>query len=303
MIIHARPLPLEILLLRYLSRRMEFSESELINYQYLEKGYEGELRSDEWLQGLTDQWLVLHGLLLEYNGSKFQIDTLIIAYEKIYILDIKNYEGDYYLDGDKWYKKTNSNLKNPLHQLIRCQTELRKLLQSIGYNYPIEAYLIFNNPEFHLYTTTIHSNIIFPTQLKRFLKKLNRRPMKLNQRHHKLAEQLAALHIVESPYSRVPAYHFTTLKKGMFCLICYSIYTDVSKDLCICNHCGCIEGVDDAVLRNVEEYILLFPDRIITTKDIYEWCGCILSKKVIRRVLSKNYTLKGFGPSSNFVIK
>ncbi|MEH7009622.1 nuclease-related domain-containing protein [Neobacillus niacini] len=297
MIIQQRPEPLEIQIFRVLFVRLELSENK---FTINEKGYEGELRSDKWLEGLTDHWHVLHGLLLEYNGSRFQIDTLIIAHEKIYILDVKNYEGDYYLEGDKWYTKTNPNLKNPLHQLIRCETLLRKLLLELGYNYPIESYLIFNNPEFHLYLTTFNPPIVFPAQLNRFLKKLNSRLIKLNSKHHKLAQQLASLHIVESPFSRLPPYTFEQLIMGILCPDCRRFFQEVCKDIFICGHCGCKEGVDAAVLRNVKEYRMLFPDRKITTKDIYEWCGCMLSKKVIRRILLKNFKLKGFGPSSNF---
>jgi hypothetical protein len=298
MIIQQRPEPLEILIFRALFERLVLAEN---HFTFSEKGYQGELRSDKWLEGLTDNWLVLHGLLLEYNGSRFQIDTLIIAHERIYILDVKNYEGDYYLEDDKWVTKTNPNLKNPLHQLIRCETLLLKLLLELGYNYPIESYLTFNNPEFHLYMTTINPSIVFPAQLNRFLKKLNSHPVKLNSKHHKLAQQLASLHIVDSPYSRLPPYTFEQVKKGFLCPICRTFIREVGKGIFICGHCGCKECVDAAVLRNVKEYRMLFPNRKITTNDIYEWCGCILSKKVIRRILLKNFKLKGYGPSSNFV--
>jgi hypothetical protein len=297
MIIQQRPEPLELIISCFLVERLLLPVNLITSS---EKGYEGELRSDKWLENLTDNWLVLHGLLLEYHGSRFQIDTLIIAHEKIYILDVKNYEGDYYLEDDKWFTKTNSNLKNPLHQLIRCETLLRKLLLELGYDYPIESYLIFNNPEFHLYMTTFIPSIVFPAQLNRFLKKINTRPVKLNSNYHKLAQQLASLHIIESPYSRLPPYTFEQLKKGILCPDCRKVFLEVCNGIFICGHCGCRESVDTAVMRNVKEYILLFPDQKITTKGIYEWCGCILSKKTIRRVLLKNFKLKGFGPSSNF---
>lgn len=302
MVIQERPIPLDLLIFRVLLARMQLSEKEITNYAVRQKGYEGELKSDEWLKGLTDQWLLLHGLLLEYDGSKFQIDTLIIAFERIYILDVKNFEGDYFLEENKWYTKTNPNVKNPLHQLSRCEILFRKLLLDLGYNYPIESNLIFINPEFHLYTTTINPVIIFPAQLNRFLKKLNMRPTKLNQRHHQLAQKLASLHIVESPYSRVPSYSFGTLKKGIFCPKCYLLYMDVGKELCICSNCGCIEGVDDAVLRSVEEFMLLFPDRKVTVNDIYEWCGGMVSKKTIRRILSKSFILFRHSKNSYYII-
>jgi hypothetical protein len=161
MVIQERPIPLDLLIFRVLFARIQLSEREKTNYAVRQKGYEGELRSDEWLKGLTENWLVLHGLLLEFDGSQFQIDTLIITNEKIYLLDIKYYEGDYYLEGDKWFTKTISDIKSPLHQLSRCEILLRKLLLSLGYNYPIESYLFFNNPEFHLYITTINTTIFF----------------------------------------------------------------------------------------------------------------------------------------------
>lgn len=301
MIIQERPEPLDLLIFKMLLARMDLSENDHANYVVRQKGYEGELKSDEWLKGLTDHWLVLHGLLLKYDGSEFQIDTLIIAYEKIYILDVKNYEGDYFFDGEKWFTKTNPNMKNPLHQLERCETLFRKLLLKLGYNYPIESHLVFNHPEFHLYTTTINLPIVFPTQLNRFLKKLNSRPVKLNQRYHNLAHQLASLHILESPYTRVPPYNYQDLRKGNLCSKCCTFSTMNNKNKLVCDRCGSIKSVDDSVLRNVKEFVLLFPDRKITTNGIYEWCGGVVSKKTVRRILLNNYKLDGFGPSSNFV--
>jgi hypothetical protein len=297
MIIKERPEPLEILISRLLVERLILAES---NVTSSEKGYEGELRSDKWLEGLTDNWLVLHGLLLEYKGSRFQIDTLIIAHEKIYLLDVKYYEGDYYLEDDKWFTLTHPNLKNPLHQLIRCETLLQQLLLELGYKNPIESYLTFNNPEFHLYMTTLNPTIIFPAQLNRFLKKLNLRPKKLNSDYHKLAQQIASLHIIESPYSRLPPYTFEQVKKGLLCRDCRKYLLEVINGKFTCGHCGCRESVDAAVMRNVKEYKMLFPDRKITTKDIFEWCDHVVSKKTIRRVLLRNFKLKGFGPSSNY---
>jgi len=303
MVIHERLIPLELVIYKRLRPRMVIAENEVKKFLAIEKGYEGEVRSDEWLTGLNQHWLVLHGLLLEYNGSRFQIDTLIIAYEKIYLLDVKHFEGDYYLEEEHWSTKSNSNILNPLDQLRRCTTLLRKLLFELGFKDPIDPYLTFNNPEFHLYITTINPTLIFPTQLNRFLKKLNTNPVKLNQRYYELAEKLASLHIIESPYSRVPAYSFEECKKGGVCIDCGAMYTSVNKDKLECGACGCQEKVDEAVIRNVKDYILLFPDRKITVRDIYEWCGFIVSKKTIRRILSRNFKLEGFGPSAHYVKK
>jgi hypothetical protein len=299
MIFRPRPEKQELILLRYLKSRMKFSYEEALNYTNLVKGYEGELKSDTWLRGLTEEWVILNDLLLEYNGSIFQIDTLIIAYEKIYLLDIKNYEGDHSIKDDKWYTPSGKIEKNPLHQLERCETLLQRLLHDLGFNnIPIESYLIFINPEFHLYTTSIIPSIIFSSQLNRFLKKLNMRPVKLNKKHYQLAEQLNARHIEESPYERLPAYTYEQLGKGISCPKCMTFFSD---DTMICKQCGCVEGVDEAVLRSVKEFALLFPDRMITVDSIFDWCGEIKSKKAIRRVLNKFFVLKGKARASHYV--
>jgi hypothetical protein len=301
MIIKGRQERLEIILLRYLHARMDLTDKEITNYLNLKKGFEGEQKSDIWLEELSEDWLIIHDLLLEYNNSKFQVDTLLISQETVYPLDVKNYEGDHYLDGEKWYTLSKKDMKNPLHQLSRCDTLLRPLLRELGYHYPTEPYLIFVNPEFHLYQTSKISTIIFPTQLNRFLKRLNARPAKLNKRHFKLAQQLVALHQIDPPYPRLPYYTYELLRKGILCPQCYYFFSEIKGEILVCGKCGCKEGVEPAVLRSVTELLLLFPDQKITTKAIHEWCRIIKSEKTIRRILSKNLILIGHGKSANYV--
>ncbi|MEC1521876.1 nuclease-related domain-containing protein [Neobacillus niacini] len=301
MLFRARPEKLELTLLKYLKSRMESSYDQALNYNNLAKGYEGELKSDIWLKGLTEEWLILHDLLFEYHGSNFQIDTLIIAYEKIYLLDVKYFEGDYSIKDDKWYNPAGALQKNPLHQLERCETLLQKLLLKLGHHYKIESYLIFNNPEFHLNTTSINPAIIFPTQLNRFLKKLNQRPVKLNKKYYQLAQQLVDHHQEESPYTRLPEYSYEKLQKGIICSKnCNTFFTD---ERMICKKCGCKEEVDAAVLRSVKEFTLLFPDKKITVDSIHDWCGGLKSKKAVRRILSKYFVLVGKARASHYVCR
>ncbi|MBV7505045.1 NERD domain-containing protein [Bacillus sp. sid0103] len=302
MLIKPRLEPLKIILLRSLNARMHLSDKEVSNYTVLIKGYEGEKKSDLWLEGLSEGWLIIHDLLLEYNNSKFQIDTLLISQDKIYLLDVKNFEGDYYVEGDKWYSSARKDVKNPVHQLERCETLLRALLRDLGYHYPLESYLIFVNPEFHLYITSINPSLVFHSQMNRFLKKLNARPVNLNKKHYKLAEQLVALHKVESPYPYLPGYHYEKLEKGILCPQCYFFYSEIQGSKLKCGHCGCTEEVESAVVRSVAELILLFPEQKITTKVVQDWCKIVKSEKTIRRILSKYYKQIGHGKSANYVI-
>lgn len=90
------------------------------------------------------------------------------------------------------------------------------------------------------------------------------------------------------------------LKKGINCLSCHSFDISISRTRVICNKCGCVERVESAVLRNVEELKNLFPEIRLTTNLVYEWCKVVNPKKKIRKILLKKFNLKGHGKYSYF---
>ena len=169
----------ELLILRSLNTRMNLSDKDKQHYFNLKKGYEGEVIFDSLTEKLQCECLILNDLLLKLNNTTFQIDTLIIFSETIYFFEVKNYEGDYYYESDRLYKKPKSEIINPLNQLSRSESLLRQLLHNLGFNIPIDASVVFINPEFTLYQTPLNKPFIFPTQINRYLKNLNTIPSKL----------------------------------------------------------------------------------------------------------------------------
>ncbi|WML58086.1 nuclease-related domain-containing protein [Neobacillus sp. PS2-9] len=126
----------ELLVWRNLHARSELTSDEKYYYRTLEKGYEGELMFDKLTKGLQCDVYILNGLLFEINNSYFQIDTLLIAPQKIYVYDVKNSEGDYLYEAEKFRRLQGGNdIKNPLHQLERCETLLRQFLKNSAISY------------------------------------------------------------------------------------------------------------------------------------------------------------------------
>ncbi|MET3697765.1 nuclease-like protein [Bacillus oleivorans] len=202
----------DLMMMRFLNARMELSEKEKFYYSNLEKGYEGEVKFDQLTESLQEERYIITDLLLEVNNSYFQIDTVIISQGVIHLLDIKNFQGDCYLESDKLYAMTTSReYKNPLDQLKRSSTLFRQLLQILKQNYLVEASVIFINPEFTLFQAPIDQPIILPTQVNRFLKDLNNTPSKLNDGHKKLAQKLLSLHQTKNPFTMVLKYHYDQL--------------------------------------------------------------------------------------------
>ena len=283
----------ELRILKSLNTRMNLSDNDKQRYFSLQKGYVGEVLFDSVTSKLQCECLILNDLLLKQNNTTFQIDSLLIHSETIYLFEVKNFEGDYFYESDRLYKNSKSEITNPLTQLSRSESLLRQLLQNLGYTIPINASVVFINPEFTLYQTPLTKPFIFPTQINRYLRNLNNIPSKLNKKHKMLADQLISFHIKDSPFKQLPTYEYDQLQKGIPCAKCSSFTISVEGKKCVCNECGHEENVVNAVIRNVEEYKLLFPNRKITTNDIYTWCTEVKSKKTIQRLLEKNYSKIG----------
>lgn len=299
-----RLVPLELKILRILKSRISLSMKEEAYYINLEKGYQGEQLFDKWIEPLSENWIILKDLLLEINNTVFQVDSLLIGCEKIYIFEVKNYEGDFYFDSDKWYTTGRNEIKNPLLQVKRSETLLRQLLQEISYQTSIESYIVFVNPEFYLYQAPLNQQFIFPTQINRFIKKLcTVKTAQLNEKEYKFAKHLLSLNLSDSPYKQQREYKYDQFQKGIICVSCASLNTNIILDSVVCNECGYSEQVTLAVVRCVDEYTILFPHRRITTNGIFEWCKIIGSKKTIRRVLSTHLQSRCKGRGTYYIKK
>ncbi|MEQ6375585.1 NERD domain-containing protein [Bacillaceae bacterium S4-13-56] len=285
-----------------MATRMSLSEEEAKQYDNLKKGYEGECQFDEWIAGLPDGALIVNDLLFKHNNTIFQIDSLLITLRKIYLFEVKNYTGDIVINGDKWCMKSGSEIKNPLLQLQRSESLLRQLFHHLKINLPIEAYLVFVNPDMMPYNAPPELPAIFHSQLGRFFGKLNSSISKLTPRHEKIAETLVAAQTTDSLFENKAEYSFGNLRKGLICPKCGHFMVHEHRSILSCG-CGYVELVDHSVLRMVDEYGLLFPERKVTTKDIYQWCGEEVANSAIRRILSNEYKLIGTTKRAYFIKK
>jgi hypothetical protein len=289
----ARSESLILKVLRILNKRMKLSEDDQRYYLNQEKGYEGEIQFDTFTESLQRSCYILNDLLLEKNKSNFQLDSSLIFQGNLSFFEVKNFEGEYVYDAEYFKTVSGRDFQNPLDQLKRSKLMLSQLLQSLGSKLTVEAYVIFINPHFTLYQTPPDVPFILPTQLDRFMNKLDQKPSALNQSHKNIADKLISLHQTESPYIQLPIYEYEQIKKGMTCSKCNSFSVSVQGKKVVCHTCGCEEMVSSAVLGMVGEFKLLFPDRKITTNVIHEWCGVVTSKKTISRALGKHLTIKG----------
>ncbi|CAM3930985.1 nuclease-related domain-containing protein [Mesobacillus thioparans] len=290
----------ELKVLKALNTRMDLPEKEKQYYLNLQKGFEGEVMFDAYLRQIAIQSLILNDLLLEQNHSHYQIDSLMIAQRLSYLFEVKNFEGEYYFEGDKFKTINGNEVKNPLLQLDRNVSLLRQFFNSIGIKIPIEPYLVFINPEFTLYQAPLNSRIILPTTLNRFIQKMNKQMSALNHQHEGLSEKLVASHITKSPFSKVPHYEYSQLRKGVFCHSCGAGMTEYHSLILKCPKCRKPVNTKSALVRSIEEYQVLYPSEKLSTNTIYEWTGDLFPKRTIRQTLKENLIVSGYGPWSYY---
>jgi len=53
--------------------------------------------------------------------------------------------------------------------------------------------------------------------------------------------------------------------------------------------------------RNIEEFHLLFPEELITTNKMYDWCNKEYSKRRIRRLLKTEYKPIGLKNGTHYI--
>lgn len=283
----------ELKILTSLYTRDSLSITDKQSYFNKLKGYEGELEFDVWLENLEIECLIVNDLLLEVNSTLFQIDSLIIFQETLHLFEVKNIEGDYFYEGKRLKTIAGTEIKDPLLQVSRSESLLRQLLRNLGSNINVEAHLVFINPEFALYQAPLEQSIILPNQLNRTMKKLNKTKSKLTNKHTNLAEKFISLHQTTSPYTRLPVYEYEGLHKGIICNNCGTVIEEHQGRSVICPQCEARESDESAIMRSVEEFKLLFPERRITSNGISEWSNHLFSKKTIRRILRKNLNMVG----------
>lgn len=288
----------------YLKRRTVLSEDDEIALYASLQGYQGESEFASVVeQSLQKEYTVLYDIFLKQQNSHFQIDSLIFQEKQLYLLEIKYFHGDYYFQNNHIYHvHSKKRIKNPFDQLQRSELLLRDFLQKHKLPYNIQSYVIFNNPTFTLYQAPIQLNMVLPTQVDRFISKLNKQ-FSINKPPFQspLLDIIYSEHIQKNHFEHSPEYHYNDLKKGVFCISCEGIMKLASKYTVTCQKCFKQESIDSAILRTIVEFSALFEKEVITTRYMYEWCGRMFSLRTIRRILEKYLVQQGESRASHYI--
>ncbi|WP_053070271.1 nuclease-related domain-containing protein [Alkalihalobacillus pseudalcaliphilus] len=290
-----RPLPTDLQVGSILAQRnFPLSPKETEKLSHAEKGYLGEVNFDNWLlEDLPDNWYVLHDLWLTAKDSTLQIDSLVITPKDIFLFEVKNYSGSYFLEGDRLLTESQYEIKNPHIQLKRTETLLRQLLlNQFGKATPtIKSYVCFINPDFYLYNAPLNApHFLFCSLLKKFKKNMVKEHSQSFNKNRNICDFLLNSQLIKSPFKPTFEYNINHLTKGIVCYNCNEVFTPHVRKAryLFCPECNFQENWSSAIVRAVEEYMILFPEKKITSREIATWCA-VPSSRSIRFVLKKFY--------------
>ncbi|GGH54164.1 hypothetical protein GCM10007358_14260 [Phocicoccus schoeneichii] len=292
--------------LEVLKRRMNFSDFHQEMLYKNKVGFLGEKKFHERLKReLNSDVIQLYDVKLRAGESECQIDCLLIFQYECVILELKNYGGNFVMRNNDWFLISGKQIDNPVNQLQRQRVRLEKFFEENKINLKINQKLVFINPKFVLYEAKRDFNVIMPGQIDWLIEELNRIPCRVYEHQQKIVDTIQTKSLKKSRYETDLDYEYDRLFKGITCVTCESFVEfdfDVSRKKVQCPKCGESELVDAAVLRNIKDYIILFPEEQLTVGRMLDWMGFILSKQQIRRILNKYGAKQGSGRKTYYVI-
>ena len=281
-----RSKPIVLFVLEALLIRADLSDEDK-QYAYSQmKGYKGELHFDSIVEKYLPNYLMIPDLFLKSQGSTFQIDMSILTDQKIYIYEVKNYQGELmYREGRLTYYSSGLEILNPVSQVQRAAILLKNMLRKHNINLEVEPYVVFINPNCTIYQSIPDKRILLPSLLDSHFKLIEKQSNIKNRKLLEIAEKLTNLNVKSYLLTDLPAHDFYLLKKGIYCSKCNAFLDKVLGRMCVCRSCGFKESAIDNAMRHTLEYQTLFPDEPLKTEVLYTWCGGLHSMYRLRKVL------------------
>lgn len=293
MLYKARTKSLTHLIMESLYHRMDLPYQYKQYYWNQEFGFEGEVNFDPYFAHLNPDALILNGLSLKDNIREFQIDSLVIFGDTANLYEAKNYRGNYVYKNNALLTPSQKEIAEPAGQVIRARASISNIVRALGYDFQVNEYVVFINPEFHLYNSPLDKPFLFVSQLPGHVKSLNTHSFATGKKQLRLAEEVAGQHSEHIRRHLLPDYMYEDLRKGIMCPHCFSFAHRDTRQLRFCKKCGHKETTDEAIRLSIEELRRLFPKMKLTTPLIHDWCGGVYSKQRVGRVLRRHYTMHG----------
>lgn len=258
-------------------------------YQNLLKGYRGELQFDMLCHYFSvEKRLMLDDITLRLGKNVTQIDKIIASGNTLYLIDIKNYQGNYCYENHCWTLNGNILSNNIFEQLRRAVRITQQILNQSGVNLSVKGVLIFMHVDSYIeMNDSVEELTLNASQIPQWL-------MSLKTQDDPTAWQ-QALQTYKIPNYRTiritSSKCFDKLTKGIRCVNCGSFATKQQSRFSLKCLCGHIESKEIAFSRTICEYSVIRHDKVLKKKAICEFIGAEYNPHYVREILKKYFRL------------
>ncbi|MEH7235839.1 nuclease-related domain-containing protein [Bacillus sp. JJ1562] len=302
MIRKARTIPIEILILVALIRRLKPDHPKIQQLQVelakRKKGYRGELSINYYLELIdTPEFLILHDIRLPDGKSFFQIDTLIITPHFILILEVKNMAGTLYFEDEsnqmiRTLNNEEEGMPNPILQAKRHSRQLRYwLTQRKLPILPIEFLVIISDPKTiikasrpSIFTKVMHS-VNLPFTFEKIEKRHTKETLTMKEMK-KIAATIEKHHTPKRPDLLTQfAIQKDEIRNGVHCPDCLTLPIERKRGYWYCE--SCCKKSRTAFIQSLQDYELLIKSTI-TNEELRDFLQISSGKLAFQLLKSMN---------------
>lgn len=294
--------PEELLYYQALSRRGGLDKNSEEHLWRLRRGAAGERAYDLLFDEAGHSNLyVFRDLYLLIEGSVTQYDTLIVSESGITVNEIKNFSGDYRVEGTTWYRGDYALPDDALSQLRRAVGKLRRLKRAVAFDFEVSGKLVFPHEEFRLSSRegNLFQHLVMRYDMRRYFRGFE------NEYSGACASELADVierHIVPNLYFKLRV-EFDAVRHGLYCGGCGSFRLEKQSFHHLCLSCGSRESNETHLVRAISDFKYLFGDFAMTSRRMMEFTGGSIEYRTLLRALTKYCHIEGRKKSTRYIFK
>lgn len=299
--------PLELQQLEVLDKRQGLSTEAKRKLWSQRTGFQGEQDFYEFLlRYKKPHWRILHRTWLNIGG-RLECDFIVITRVGIYFFEIKNYNGNLIYEYHQQSINQKSIPGDIFGQFKKMRDRTVEMCLSLNYSGKVSHQLVYINPYYIAQVPEEWSNsLLLYNQLKEYCEQMLRDEaitLPANVSPDRLVEYLATDFHCESPYppQAISQIQFDQLHQGCECTMCGSFETVSSRYKLTCRQCHHQEPKDQAALRLIGDYAVLFPDQPLRAPHIAKLSGAALNKSYINKILKRYFKLISEEKTGQFV--
>lgn len=292
----------DLLFYETIERRCELTSVEKSRFKTFHKGFEGECLYDDIFEDVGhEDILIYRDLYLKLGKSVTQYDALVINDDGIVVNEIKNYTGEYKVEGGDWFRKGQRISEDPVAQLNRAVGKLIGLRNSVNGKFKVSGKLIFVSDDFYLHTddNSLWGKIVVRMDLRRYMRKF--RGGKIGNKSQFIVRLLSE-NTVENPYIDNNLDE-ERLRRGVYCGQCGSFDLMKSRFHLVCSECDSKESNETHLLRAMSDYKYIFYGKQMTRNSLLKFIGGEIHWKTVSRALLKHCYVNKNGVSTTYQFK